>query len=239
MGACHDSGRILETVKYSAYGVPLLLNPADYNRDGFVNGDDYDDFSDDWDNTVTAADVNFDGFVNGDDFDDFGEAFDYSGFVAGRGRLSAYNNTFGYAGYTWDPACSRYHVRNRVYAPELGRWLTRDPAGYEDSNNLHEYVGSYPLDFTDPSGLGRDSVDRDWNPKPRTPTVPRDGRPGRAPYDIYTGDEPQDLVDRQLPYLKKPPAPSVPGTDTSDEFWEGSIDLCAAIDAHGHKASPA
>ena len=72
-----EGGGILETVKYSAYGVPLLLNPADYNHVGFVNGDDYDEFSDDWDNTVTDADVNFDGYVNGTDFDDFGEAYDY------------------------------------------------------------------------------------------------------------------------------------------------------------------
>lgn len=149
-----DGGRILETVKYSAYGVPLLLNPADYNRDGFINGDDYDDFSDDWDNTATSADVNFDGYVNGTDFDDFGEAWDYSGFVAGRGHLSAYDNTFGYAGYTWDPACSRYHVRHRVYAPELARWLTRDPVHYRDGLNLYQYVRSMSQRFRDPMGLG-------------------------------------------------------------------------------------
>ncbi|MBL8761568.1 MAG: hypothetical protein JNL50_09725 [Phycisphaerae bacterium] len=50
--------------------------PADFNRDGFVNGDDYDAFASLFDVADTGADFNHDGFVNGDDYDAFASRFD-------------------------------------------------------------------------------------------------------------------------------------------------------------------
>lgn len=50
--------------------------PADFNDDGFVNGDDYDAFAEAFDIGDLAADFNSDGFVNGDDYDEFASAFD-------------------------------------------------------------------------------------------------------------------------------------------------------------------
>ncbi len=50
--------------------------PADFNRDGFVNGDDYDAFASLFDVADTGADFNHDGFVNGDDYDAFASHFD-------------------------------------------------------------------------------------------------------------------------------------------------------------------
>ena len=49
---------------------------ADFNHDGFVNGDDYDAFAEMFDMADSAADINHDGFVNGDDYDLFAEHFD-------------------------------------------------------------------------------------------------------------------------------------------------------------------
>lgn len=49
---------------------------ADFNNDGFVNGNDYDAFAEVFDIADPAADINGDGFVNGDDYDVFAEAFD-------------------------------------------------------------------------------------------------------------------------------------------------------------------
>ncbi|MBL8761517.1 MAG: VCBS repeat-containing protein, partial [Phycisphaerae bacterium] len=43
--------------------------PADFNGDGFVNGDDYDAFAEAFDVADPSADFNADGFVNGDDYD--------------------------------------------------------------------------------------------------------------------------------------------------------------------------
>jgi RHS repeat-associated protein len=58
-----------------------------------------------------------------------------------------------YAGYWWDPQVKLYHVRHRVYDPQAGRWLQRDPIGYEGGPNLYGYVGNEPWGFTDPMGL--------------------------------------------------------------------------------------
>jgi len=44
--------------------------------------------------------------------------------------------------------------RNRFYASWLGRWVTRDPIGYNGgSSNLYEYGESTPIISTDQSGL--------------------------------------------------------------------------------------
>ena len=49
---------------------------ADFNNDGFVNGDDYDAFASAFEAADISADVNHDGFVNGDDFDAFASHFE-------------------------------------------------------------------------------------------------------------------------------------------------------------------
>jgi len=49
---------------------------ADFNNDGFVDGDDYDAFADAFEAGNIAADLNNDGFVNGDDYDLFASAFE-------------------------------------------------------------------------------------------------------------------------------------------------------------------
>jgi subtilisin family serine protease len=49
---------------------------ADFNHDGFVNGNDYDEFAVLFDAADPAADLNNDGFVNGNDYDLFAEHFD-------------------------------------------------------------------------------------------------------------------------------------------------------------------
>mgnify|MGYP001333981216 CR=1 FL=1 len=49
---------------------------ADFNGDGFVNGDDYDLFASWFEVADTQADITNDGFVNGDDYDAFASAFE-------------------------------------------------------------------------------------------------------------------------------------------------------------------
>src|SRR6185503_5361489 len=46
-----------------------------------------------------------------------------------------------------------YTARFRWYDPVLGRWLSRDPAGYKDGMSLYAYVGGNPLLMVDPLGL--------------------------------------------------------------------------------------
>lgn len=53
-----------------------VSNPADSNGDGFLTGDDYDQFAGSFEAGDAGADLNADGFVNGDDYDTFASAFD-------------------------------------------------------------------------------------------------------------------------------------------------------------------
>lgn len=41
----------------------------------------------------------------------------------------------------------------RFYAPWLCRWISTDPAGLVDGNNLYLYVGNHPTNTNDPTGL--------------------------------------------------------------------------------------
>lgn len=73
---------------------------------------------------------------------------------------STVKNTIGWDGYVFNPETTHsggggglYTVRFRVYSTELGRWLTRDPAGYVDGMSLYEGVRARPIQMQDPFGL--------------------------------------------------------------------------------------
>src|SRR5690606_33124743 len=53
-----------------------------------------------------------------------------------------------------DPLAGLQYSRYRYYHAQLGRFLNRDPIGYEaGSTNLYEYVGGMPTYYVDPKGL--------------------------------------------------------------------------------------
>jgi RHS repeat-associated protein len=59
---------------------------------------------------------------------------------------------FQYTGQTWLPELGMYYYKARIYSPTLGRFLQRDPIGYEDGMNMYNYVGSDPITHSDPTG---------------------------------------------------------------------------------------
>jgi len=61
-----------------------------------------------------------------------------------------YNGQWGY--YT-DFETGLALCTHRYYDPHNGRWVTRDPIGYEGGVNLYGYVGGNPVVRNDSSGL--------------------------------------------------------------------------------------
>ncbi len=58
-----------------------------------------------------------------------------------------------YAGRWVDPVAGVVSMRARVYDPELGRFLTPDPAGLEGGLSAYAYADNAPLERKDPLGL--------------------------------------------------------------------------------------
>lgn len=79
------------------------------------------------------------------------------------GTVSAYDsdgnalefskNPWQFAGKRIDPETGFIYFGARYYAPERGRWITPDPAGFIDSPNRYAYVKNNPILGTDPYGL--------------------------------------------------------------------------------------
>lgn len=66
---------------------------------------------------------------------------------------SAYAARYAYTGRPIDATTGLMYYRARWYHASLGRFISRDPAGYVDGGNLYQYVVGNPLWWTDPSGL--------------------------------------------------------------------------------------
>ena len=53
----------------------------------------------------------------------------------------------------YDHETALYHMGARYYDPQLGRWLSEDPAGIAGGLNLYAYAGNDPVNGRDPSGM--------------------------------------------------------------------------------------
>ena len=168
------NGAVIEKMQYTAYGAAVThlyqgTVRGDFDGNGGVDGSDLEAFELAWNNGEPSTDVNFDGGITAEDRSAFlviwatGDlSTDVYESHAGACQTTAVR--FGYAGYVrdgsvngkrvyTDAAAGLYHVRHRVYDPELGRWTRRDPAGYVDGTDLYEYVQCSPVGGLDNSGL--------------------------------------------------------------------------------------
>ncbi len=97
------------------------------------------------------------------DYDAYGAARIYSGgAVANSGEggvllaVSSVGNPYMHQGLRRDDETGTFENRMRCYNPRIGRFMQRDPAGYVDGMNLHEYVNSAAWSLIDPLGLCAD-----------------------------------------------------------------------------------
>jgi RHS repeat-associated protein len=147
-----NGGSMKEWVKYSAYGVPQGLPFGDTDSDGDRDATDVTQVQT-WID-APAYDVRGDADLDGDVDATDKSAVQASTVTMGRGALSDIGNRRGYAGYEYDTKFrGKYHVRNRVLDPYLGRWVTRDKLGYVDGSSLYSLTQGNPLARVDPQGL--------------------------------------------------------------------------------------
>ncbi|GEM_PF-3449188 len=71
--------------------------------------------------------------------------------VAGR-EWSPTANPYGYTTRELDPESLLLHYRARTYHPTLKQFMQRDPLGYVDGPNLHQYVLGNPVRYNDSFG---------------------------------------------------------------------------------------
>jgi len=125
---------------------------------------------------VTAVTDNAGTVVERYAYTPYGEATELEAdFSADAVNKSDIDNELLYTGRRLDPETGLQLNRNRFYASHLGRWVNRDPIGYEGSKwNLYEYVGGMPLKYWDPSGLAwwPPSTWPIFNPPPAAPVDP-------------------------------------------------------------------
>jgi RHS repeat-associated protein len=177
-----SDGTPIEYVRYSAYGEPTVYPVADLNMDGVVNSTDSGLWSDLLYSTSNASvyadtDLDWDGADDwnsgGADGDLFYESYAVNLGLSGVGRVSSpgVSNRTGYAAYQWDQTLGAYHVRYRVYLPDIGRWTRRDPLGYEEGMSVLEYLNGQAVAYLDPYGLGYTSIDAAFRQCMQMPTI--------------------------------------------------------------------
>lgn len=87
-------------------------------------------------------------------------------------------NRYTYTGREWDEALTLYHYGERMYDAVAGRFVSRDPIGFEGSMwSLYEYAGASPLARVDSSGMAYDSC---WVEETTRRRVPKPGTSGRV-----------------------------------------------------------
>jgi len=69
-------------------------------------------------------------------------------------QTGSVENPYTYTGREFDAETGLYYYRARHYDPRTGRFLQKDPIGFDGGDlNFYVYVGNSPLQFVDPYGL--------------------------------------------------------------------------------------
>ena len=80
------------------------------------------------------------------------QTYRYSAFGELHESIGNIENPWRFSSKRFDSETGFYEFGRRYYFPEIGRWTTPDPAGFEDGENLYAYVHNSPLTHIDPDG---------------------------------------------------------------------------------------
>jgi RHS repeat-associated protein len=83
--------------------------------------------------------------TNSYDYDAFGNLL--------TAQSTSDTNRYAFSTKEFDSRAGLYYFGGRYYDPEVGRWLTTDPLGFEDGMNLYAYVNNNPLNLIDAHGF--------------------------------------------------------------------------------------
>jgi len=82
------------------------------------------------------------------------QSYEYSSFGRMTAKGGEVKQPYGFTGREWDKEIGLYYYRARFYDPKAGRFISKDPIGFNGGDvNLYRYVGSNPINNTDPTGL--------------------------------------------------------------------------------------
>jgi RHS repeat-associated protein len=92
------------------------------------------------------------------EYDAFGQPYFYDAMgtatIVNGQPGSLFGNRFLFTGREWLGDLKLYDYRNRMYQPELGRFLQPDPQEFAAGDyNLYRYCGNDPVNRSDPMGL--------------------------------------------------------------------------------------
>ncbi len=97
------------------------------------------------------------------DYDVFGYPYFYSASGGKLGSAAQFGNRFLFTGREWLKDLRVYDYRNRIYQPELGRFLQPDPKHFAAGDyNLYRYCHNDPVNHSDPAGMEPITKDMIW-----------------------------------------------------------------------------
>ncbi|TAN40871.1 MAG: type IV secretion protein Rhs, partial [Nitrospirae bacterium] len=81
------------------------------------------------------------------------QTYDYDAFGNMKKYEQKIKQPYTYTAREYDSEIKLYYYRARYYDAKVGRFISKDPIGFEGGINFYLYVGNNPVNLVDPTGL--------------------------------------------------------------------------------------